>query len=166
MTNTDKKKFAELMATMQEVFTPEKPISTAKMEIYFKILEPYNIEDITSAFVRVIHTKEYPTFPLPADIIKALTEPEDLDAKAEEAWILANKHLSLMCINERCGEDVSGHPLTETVKKAFGGWEKLGFCNPYDDVTDRKRFIEAYKNTAKKETERRLLDGKKPRQLL
>jgi len=165
MTNKDTQKFRELMATLQEVFTPEKPISKAKMEIYFQTLEGYQIEDISTAVSKVVRTKEYPTFPLPVDIIKAMTEPEDIEGKALEAWNQANKALSYMCINERCGDDVSRHPLTEAVVSAFGSWEKMAFLDPFNDRFDRQRFIDCFKSTEKKEIERKLLDGNKPRQL-
>ena len=159
MTNSDEQKFRELMAMMQEVFSPDKPISTQRVEIYFQHLKPYRIEDIDRACHKLIDTNEYPTFPMVAKIISAMTEPEAIDEDARLAWQQALNDLPIMCMSERCNSDCSEHPLTSAVEIAFGGWEKFSMTDSFNEIADRRHFIDCYKLTARKKREDKLLQN-------
>ena len=165
MNNLDKKRFMELMAMLEENFSEDKPISKQRVAIYFEHLKPYDIFDVEKAFHKTIGTRVYPSFPKVAEIIQAIENTEDMEIKAMEAWNKANKELPMMCLVERGGDDVSFNPLSEAIILAFGSWENFSATDPNDDRYERKRFIDSYKITAKKEHKERLLDAKKTRQL-
>ncbi len=144
MTNNDKLAFARVMALLQEIFVPGKPISKEKIKIYFEILSLYSIDDICRAAESVIKTKKISTFPLPFEFLAALgegTEEDKIELQALGAW---NEACSII----RAGDRSDNGLVNETVRIAFGGWQRFGETDPKNEAFDRKHFIECFKSLA------------------
>jgi len=146
------------MAVMQEVFTPNTPVSKDKTTLYFEHLKAHPIEDIISACEQILRTKTISTFPLPAEIESRLklSEEENMDFRALEAW---GKACDLIVLGTRStGDEI----LDETIRIAFGGWEKFGQTDPEQESFDRRHFIDCYKVVQKRMTQYgRQLDERK-----
>lgn len=145
MTNNDKLAFAKVMALLQEIFVPGKPISKEKIQIYFEILFPYPIDDICRAAESIIKTKKISTFPLPFEFLVELgegTREDKIELRALRAWNEA-------CLAIHSVEEEHEEPLlNETVRVAFGGWQRFGETDPKNEAFDRKHFIECFKSLA------------------
>ena len=150
--------FAQIMAIMQEVFVPNKPISTEKTQLYFSYLKEYSLKDVAYACEQILRTKTISTFPLPAEIESRLklSEEESIDFRALEAW---GKACDLIVLGTRStGDEI----LDETIRIAFGGWEKFGQTDPEQESFDRRHFIDCYKVVQKRMTQYgRQLDERK-----
>jgi hypothetical protein len=136
MTNSDRDKFAEKMAMMQEVFCSGKPVSETKIEIYYRYFQQWNIEDFVRACNAVLSTKTISTFPLPAEIEAAAETNE----KPLHAWLevkaamgLYGAHCSLIFADKKI----------RPVVRAMGGWEKI--CHTLADQWMQKEFERLYK---------------------
>ena len=71
MLEQDSPKFAELVVGIGEVYG--KPFSSAAIEIYWRALEAYRLEDVKAAIYRHIQNPDVGKFlPKPADIIMAI----------------------------------------------------------------------------------------------
>lgn len=148
MTNDDKPAFARMMALLQEVFVPDKPISKEKVRLYFELLAPYLIEDVCKAAEKIIRTKRYSTFPLPAEFMEALgegTAEGKVELRALSAWEYACARF-----DGRQG-GVDDPLLDEAIRITFGGWERFGQTDPDREALDRKHFLECFKALAEKE---------------
>lgn len=148
MTNDDKPAFARMMALLQEVFVPDKPISKEKVRLYFELLSSHAIDDVCKAAEKIIKTKRYATFPLPAEFSEALGEGTDegkLEIRALAAWECACSRFDF----RQCGAD--DPLLNEAIRITFGGWERFGQTNPDREAIDRKHFLECFKALAEKE---------------
>lgn len=148
MTNNDKPAFAQVMALLQEVFVPDKPISKEKVRLYFEILLPHEIGDVCRAAEKIIKTKRYATFPLPAEFREALGEGTDegkLEIRALAAWEYACARY-----DGRQG-GVDDPLLDEAIRIAFGGWARFGQTDPDREAIDRKHFLDCFKALAERE---------------
>lgn len=144
MTNNDKLAFAKIMALLQEIFVPGKSISKEKVQIYFEILFPYSIDDICRAAESIIKTKRISTFPLPFEFLTELgegTREDKIEIQALRAW---NEACSIIRAGDRSDNDL----VNETVRIAFGGWQRFGETDPKNEAFDRKHFIECFKSLA------------------
>ena len=138
MNSADKKDFANYMARMQEVFTPNHPISKIKMDTYFNLFQDVSIADFQRACYNVMQTKTISTFPLPGELRDALGRKD----RPLEAWLEA-----------RVAVTIYGHnysirfqdPIIHSVIEALGGW--VEFCSfPKSENTWREKdFKERYK---------------------
>lgn len=133
MTNQDKKRFAEIMAGLAEVFT-NHPISKEKAELYFRTFQNWTIEDFEKACLKVIKTKTISTFPLPAEIENALKDTTEV----LKAWLLSREAVS------RWGAYMSirfPNPIIHSVIEAMGGW--IPFCHiPQEELKWKQKEFE------------------------
>lgn len=141
----DLKKFGVFMSVLQETFSPDKPISDKKTEIYFEILSDIPIENIELGIKDLMKTKKYPIFPLPKEIREAsgYMESDDLELKALEAFRdacdFAYKYGQLET------KEIHENPLVEeTIRLCFGGWVYFQDTDPKNETWDRKNFVEVY----------------------
>lgn len=118
MQQQDHRAFAECMALLQETFTPEKPISKKKMEIYFQIFEDMTIEEFQKACMRVCRSKSISTFPLPAEIREA--SEGDMVSKAQLALAKLEKAVDTLGANYSVEFN---DPVIHAVVVRLGGWE-------------------------------------------
>jgi hypothetical protein len=136
MTDSDREKFIEKMATMQEVFCSEKPLSETKIELYYRYFKTWNIEDFTQACNAVISTKTISTFPLPAEIEAAAGTHE----KPLHAWLEVKAAMGLY--GAQCSLIFADKKIRPVVR-AMGGWEKI--CHTPADQWMQKEFERLYK---------------------
>lgn len=151
MTDADRLAFAKVMALLQEIFVPGKPISKEKVKIYFEILSPHPIDDICRAAESIIKTKIISTFPLPFEFLAVLgegTKEDNIELRTLRAWNEACSAIHLV-------EDKHEEPLlNEAVRVAFGGWRRFGETDPKNEAFDRKHFIECFKSLLRTEFKR------------
>lgn len=160
----DKKRFAKLMVILAEIFTPDKTVSKEKIEVYHESLRRFTIDDIEQAAKRIINTKTFHAFPLPAEFISIIEEGlnSDSEMKGLEAWSEICRHASVMGYFEpTCSDPLIQH----AVDMAFGGLRKFGEHSPDQDPANRKHFLNVYKRLLTREKERRLEEGVTPGQL-
>jgi hypothetical protein len=131
--------FAQLMASLAEVFESYNKPSALKIELYFKALEEYSIEKLELAVSKMIKERAYPSFPKPAEIRENI-EPKHardgaLKARIEiEAWLLT-------------GAPYPQDPVIQEVIKSYGGARRLGMTSFNDlkfllrDLEDRYETI-------------------------
>jgi len=151
---TRSERFAFVMATLQEIFCPEKPVSSRKVKIYEKLLEPFSIEAIERAAEDIAYSKRIHAFPLPVDFIDAIQVSE---CKLEEEGLkLWNTACMLAFTSNYPSED---DLLNRTIELAFGSWRKFGETKP-DNDWDRTHFIRCYKIVMKGRPEKFLEQGK------
>ncbi|MCK5127957.1 MAG: hypothetical protein KAR42_16990 [candidate division Zixibacteria bacterium] len=156
------KEFGVFMSLLQETFSPDKPISDKRTEIYFEILSDIPFENIELGFKDLMNKKRYPIFPLPSEIRKAagFDEEEDIDVKALEAF------------REACDFVIRyGRPeakcerrdplIEETIRLCFGSWEYFADTDPKNETWDRKQFLEIYKKLFQSEQRDSLLRSAK-----
>jgi hypothetical protein len=142
MEERNKLEFAKIMAYLQDVFVPGKPISKEKVAIYFDILSAYSFYDICCAADSIIRTKKISTFPLPAEFLTLLgggNKEERTEIRALRAW---NEACSIIHSGSRSDDDL----INEAVRIAFGGWDRFGETDPKNEAFDRKHFIECFKS--------------------
>ena len=150
MNKNDYLDFSKLMALMQEIFIPDKPISKTRVSVYFDLLKDLDIKDISIAVEGIIREKKYPVFPLVGEIremVSGKTE-DNIELEAQEAWG------KLLTICDRMGfdEPVINDPiLSRAIRTAFGSVKKFGELPPEMEASDRKHFISCYRRIASKE---------------
>lgn len=141
----DLKEFGIFMSVLQETFSPDKPISDKKTEIYFEILSDIPIENIELGFKNLMKTKKYPIFPLPKEIREAagFGEIDDLELKALEAF---REACDFAYTYGQSGlKKIHESPLIEeAIRLCFGGWTYFQDTDPKNENWDRKNFVEVY----------------------
>ncbi len=126
------------MQGLQEIFTPNNPLSTTKIEFYYKLFKMYPIEDFKRACMSVIATKKISTFPLPAEILEYLDNPE---MKANQALERVEKAIN------RYGYYYSvqfDDPIIHKVIDNMGGWEWISSQKIEDWKWIKKEFLQKY----------------------
>lgn len=148
MNQSDYKKFAQVMALLQEVFVPDKSLSSMKIQVYFDVLKNHDIEKIAQAADHIIKNKKYPTFPLPAEFREALGQRDEemIQLRALKAW---ENVISMSGYGQNShGDD----PLTdEAIRVAFGGWLRFGQTDPENEGYDRRHFLQCFEMLAANE---------------
>jgi hypothetical protein len=140
----DKKKFADLMMALAEVFDNGRDPSAVKVEIYFKALENFGISDIDRAVSRMISTRVFASFPKPAEII------QEIDGSAEELALNAWSKVSYAIRHVGQYESVAfDDPVIHSVIEAMGGWHQMQEPNAYHPVFSQKEFMNLYPIKAK-----------------
>lgn len=140
MQKGDFKKFAECMIALQETFTPDKPISETKMELYFRLFKDISIEVFKEACFNVCQTKHISTFPLPAEIRDAITG--NLDDQAILAYDKFTKGKAQTGVYQTViFDDITIHAVIE----AMGGWEAVCLIPEDEWKFKRKEFLDLYK---------------------
>ncbi len=135
----DKKKFADLMMALAEVFDNGREPSAVKVEIYFKALERFGISEIDKAVSNMINTRVFASFPKPAEII------QEIDGSAEEAALKAWSKVSYAMKHVGQYESVVfDDPVIHSVIEAMGGWHQMQEPNAYHPVFSQKEFMNLY----------------------
>lgn len=139
----DKKKFGELMAGLQEVYVPEKPISETKIELYFRHFNDVTIQAFTQACNEIMTKKRISTFPLPGEFRDCLEGEKSL-----EAWLMARNAAS----NHGHAFSIKfPDPVVHSVIQAMGGWVKFVMIPSDDQLTwVQKEFERLYKLMSQK----------------
>lgn len=125
MTDSDMSSFIETMRGLQEIFVPDKPISTAKIELYFRFFAKHTIEEFRQACNNMLGKKKISTFPLPAEIEECLAGDDAL-----KAWLMAM---------DAAGRHGAQYSVTfqvtviHSIIKNMGGWSQ--FC----EITQQER---------------------------
>ena len=104
MNETDKPRFAQIIAATAAVFNK----STTKLlaDIYWRILEEYDINDVEKAFINHIKTGKF--FPAPTELIFLIESANNTQhIPADEAWgtvlgLMANDRCSAVMTGEMC----------------------------------------------------------------
>jgi hypothetical protein len=159
MQEKDKKEFATILMTLAECFTGKDKPSKPLMEIYFRALFEYDIEDIQGACNILVRTWTFHFLPKPADFIKHIVGSEG--DQALEQWQYVLEQISSKGVN-RAEFDTA----TTKAINACGGMEAIGHLN-VDKLTFKcKEFIENYKITSRREQQalsgvgmKELMDG-------
>ncbi len=147
MQDKDKPRFATLMKVLAETY-PNQPVSKERIEIYFRVLENFTIEQVESGSYQLLKTrKTTTTFPVPGEIIECISDGDSRALlalkKAEDA---IERHGSYTSV-------IFDDPVIHMVIAAMGGWPR--FCRPsaYGDDQDwqwkQKEFIKLYETYAK-----------------
>jgi hypothetical protein len=148
MTEADKRGFAAMMALIQEVFIPDKPISKDKIRTYFEIFSPYELKDILRISETIIRSRKFSTFPVPAEFLALLgekTREQDIELRALAAWQFACSRYE----DRKGGKD--DPLLNEAIRLAFGGWTQFGRTDPENESYDQHRFVECFKALSSRE---------------
>lgn len=142
----DKKKFAELMMGLAEVFDDGKESSAMKIEIYWKALEEFKISDVEKAVISIVKNRVFANFPKPGEITQYISG--DAEEKATKAWLKVSwavKHI---------GQYASvrfDDPIIHSVIEAMGGWYQIQEIGKWHDTWTQKEFINLYKIMEKKD---------------
>lgn len=139
MQNKDKKEFATKMALIAEVFDDAKPPTKLKIDIYFKALEKYPIEAISSAVSSIIQNRVFPSFPKPAEIIQEIEGKRE--NRATEAWMM------VIGTVRRIGNYQSvafADPVIHSVIVQMGGWPQFCAMLVDDERWKQKEFERLY----------------------
>lgn len=130
MLETDKKPFAEMLATTFTVYGRQAPDSNA-MRVWFRLLAQFDLQAVQRAFDHYVATE--PKFPpTPAGIRDLLGANQDHRLSADEAWALA-----LTSIDE--AETVV---WTNEIAEAFGACRAV--LDAGDKIGARMAFRDAY----------------------
>lgn len=136
----DLDKFSKLIAGVFGMHM--RDASNEVIDIYYRALEKYSIEELHTAFSEHVRNPDSGTFiPKPADIIRILEG--DSNKKSLEAWVKAYKAIS----HAGSGATVIfDDPIIHAVIYVLGGWER--FCFEVTIKTEKfikKDFLEFYK---------------------
>ena len=140
------KDFAKAMAGLQEVFTPEKPLSKEKVEIYYQIFKKWTIEEFNNACFSLLKTKKISTFPLPAEIEEAKQGVLDDNTKAVLAYDKFTRGKARTGIYESVVFDDKN---IHAVVQSMGGWHDVCLITEDEWRFKRKEFLDLYKALSK-----------------
>ena len=134
-----KKRFAHAMASLAEVFDSGRENSAVKMEIYFKALSSFTIEEIEQGVATLIRTRTTATFPKPAEIIEAIQGTKQ--DKATEAWLQVLK--AVRTIGPARSVKFTD-PVIHSALDGIGGWTETGEWLDVDLKWKQKEFERLY----------------------
>jgi hypothetical protein len=144
MTKQDKKRFLMAMRGLEEVFSPDRPVSDEKKMLYFRVFRDWTIEQFEQACVNIIKTKKISTFPLPAELKDAVAGDRGL-----KAWLITQEAVF------RYGHNRSVQfpdPVIHSVIDAMGGW--VNFCMiPTEELKWKQKEFERLYNTLENKKE-------------
>jgi len=147
----NKKKFAEFMTGLSEIF--DKEITPTLRKIYWETLKPFSDEECKKVFNKIISTCKF--WPKPADFIEVLQSSEEDIATL--AWLKVDKAVRYI------GPDASiqfNDPIIHSTIEAMGGWEKLGDATERDWKWVRKEFENLYSIMSRKDNHPERLIGR------
>ena len=128
MQDTDYAEFCELMQFATET-TQAKPMSQGALELYFGLLLPYSITDVTKAISS--HLRQSSFMPRPADIIKSIDgTPEE---RASLAWAKTLKAIADVGTYQSV---IFDDPYIHYAVGRMGGWIQMGKIEE-----DQLRFV-------------------------
>ncbi len=131
----NRRMFAEYLALFGEVF--DKEITEAIRNLYWRILEPYEDEQVEKAFKAVIATKRF--FPKPAELLELIEgSPDDQAQKALEKVMWAVRHIGPY--SSVRFDDPKIHGAVESM----GGWIEFQNCTLEEWTWRQKDFLKHY----------------------
>lgn len=138
----DRQRFSAMMFMLAEIF--KESLSEPRIDVYWDILEEYPIDDILKAAKMILQTKTIKVFPLPAEFISVIDQP---DIKALDAWQSILKAIEYHGIYQ---SPTFKDPLVSNVIQSFGGW--ISFCMMSREQSEdqwnwtRKEFMKIYQS--------------------
>jgi hypothetical protein len=138
------REFAIIFMALSEVFVGKEKPSKQLIEIYFRALQQYDIEQIKDCCNILIKTWGFKFLPLPAEFIKIISGTES--DKSILAWENVIKQL-----NEKGVNNVDFNEPTTRAINSCGGLMSIGHCEIEKLDFKRKTFLENYKVMAKHE---------------
>jgi hypothetical protein len=146
VTDHDLEAFAGLMALLAEIF--DKDINAQRVEIYFRALASWPIEQIAAAVDEAVRRLKF--FPKPAELIELIEgSPDD---QAEHAWgqfwLAVTRSGTYQSLH--CEDDV----LAEVVRRLYGSWTEAGNIprpeyDPPAHQIHHKNFAATYRDLAR-----------------
>ncbi len=128
----DKRRFAELMTMVAEVYGRE--ITAQKLAFWFDLLSDYEIDAVERAARDHMRASKF--MPTPAELIERM-QPA-VDQRALLAWA----EVSRLLRNSRAAR--SADPITERAVADLGGWIHLGQRTAQELVWIEKGFAKRY----------------------
>lgn len=142
MDKKDKKRFAQLLVAISELF--EKNLSTPVLNIYFKALEKFSIQQVENALQKVVVSCKF--FPKPVEIIELIGEGPGLleDIAQVQADTVVNAIRRIGAYQTvRFNDPVT----TAVIQNCFGGW--IMMCAELVEEKElwlRKDFVKYYQS--------------------
>ena len=130
--------FAEYLYATASVYGRE--LTKEVIKIYLSVLKDYSFDAIKKAIERCVVSRE--TFPVPAAIIKELTDKGDLSMRSELAWSY------VLDVIDVCGIYESFTFKDKAVRKAISLIDydiELCMCERNETHWKKRDFIESYK---------------------
>lgn len=146
MESKDRERFFKMLAVFAEIHN--RPISDGSIETYFKILSPWNIEDVLRAGNDILKHSQF--FPKPADFIQRLETEKQLseDERAIMAWTTLMRERD--CGDQYDSVEFEDGAMGRAVFDLFGGWTGM-FDVKYDELKFLKKdFLSLYKIHARR----------------
>ncbi len=131
----DKKKFAEYMTLLGELF--DKEISPLLRDTYWKVLDGFDDVECERAFQETIKTCKF--FPKPVELLEVINGTEA--DKAVEAWAKVDK--AMREIGNYDSVDFGDRKIHKCIEM-LGGWDYLGTLTESDWKWKRKEFESLY----------------------
>jgi len=144
MKQADIKEFAKIMMLLNETFVGNQNISKQLIEVYFRALNKYEIEDVKRLANNFVNTWDKKFLPLPANFIKELEGTKEDNAL--EVWQYVLKQISSKGIRN-CKFDTA----TTNAINSVGGIEAIGLLDRDKLTFKQKDFCRAYEVTEKRE---------------
>jgi hypothetical protein len=119
MDNRDRAEFGKIVLLTAENFSAE--VSKAQVELVFRMLERYSLDEVRAGFESLIRTRVYKGMPTTAEIIQAIEGNVE-----DRAQIEADKVYSAIVFVGRGRSVVFDDPTTAAViLQGFGGWSSI-----------------------------------------
>ena len=152
MDKKDGNEFGKIMMVLSETFIGiDKKISKNLIEVYFRSLSSFDIEQIKQAANELMTTWENNYLPKPAHFIKII------DGSQQDNSLLAWENV----LNEIASKGIRSANFDQNTTRAInacGGIEAIGLCD-IDKLDFKKRaFIENYKVINKTESRKEIQD--------
>ncbi len=137
MEDKDRTKFAEMVIALGENFSSD--VSDALLELWFKRLEIYPLEDVIRGLRAVLESWEFLKLPPLAVVIRAIEgdieEAARVEARAVLEGIRRVGHYRSVVFKD---------PITGAAVAALGGWTQINKSVDKDETWFIKDFIAAY----------------------
>ena len=136
MTNKDKPKLIEILNAMNEVYTPNRTLSTILYEMYYQALKDLPIEKVVTNASKHFKTSQF--FPKPAD----LRNDDNINDQALLAWEKTYKAIKKHGYWDSVKFD---DPTIHSVIELMGGWREISDMLIDETKWKRKEFMDIYK---------------------
>lgn len=124
------------MAMLEDIYN--KKLSKATIGMYWDILKPFPIEKVRETAQRIIENHVYNTMPKPAEFIKYLNPPKNVEALAFTALREVENAFPDNGYSSICFDD----PLIHHVIDNLGGWVRV--CEETYHMDDKEYSIWKY----------------------
>jgi len=140
MKQIDRPKFAGLLKLLAETYNNGKEPSMPLSELYFRVLEKYEIGQIETAVLKILESRVYNGFPKPAEII------EQIEGSVDDKTVIAWATVSHAILHTGAYRSVDFEDRTiNAVIDSMGGWIELCSTPENEMVWKQKEFERLYK---------------------